>query len=119
MFETIVALATAPLKSALSIVRLSGDDCFFVVNKIFSKDLTKYTKNSIIHGRIIDGTETDTTYNNVVGVIFDVDGAGMEIIQNKVTKEYVGSEDFTNYFHHMSIRNFVDTRLSSIVLELT
>ena len=68
---------------------------------------------------VIDGTETDTTYNNVVGVIFDVDGAGMEIIQNKVTKEYVGSEDFTNYFHHMSIRNFVDTRLSSIVLELT
>ena len=68
---------------------------------------------------VIDGTESDTTYNNVVGVIFDVDGAGMEIIQNKVTKEYVGSEDFTNYFHHMSIRNFVDTRLSSIVLELT
>ena len=68
---------------------------------------------------VIDGTETDTTYNNVVGVIFDIDGAGMEIIQNKVTKEYVGSEDFTNYFHHMSIRNFVDTRLSSIVLELT
>ena len=68
---------------------------------------------------VIDGTSSDTTYNNVVGVIFDVDGAGMEIIQNKVTKEYVGSEDFTNYFHHMSIRNFVDTRLSSIVLELT
>ena len=52
MFETIVALATAPLKSALSIVRLSGDDCFFIVNKIFSKDLTTYTKNSIIHGKI-------------------------------------------------------------------
>ena len=68
---------------------------------------------------VIDGEPSDTTYNKVVGVIFDVDGAGMEIIQNKVTKEYVGSEDFTNYFHHMSIRNFVDTRLSSIVLELT
>ena len=68
---------------------------------------------------VIDGEPTDSTYHNVVGVIFDVDGAGMEIIQNKVTKEYVGSEDFTNYFHHMSIRNFVDTRLSSIVLELT
>lgn len=68
---------------------------------------------------VIDGDQTDTTYNNVVGVIFDIDGAGMEVIQNKVTKEYVGSEDFTNYFHHMSIRNFVDTRLSSIVLELT
>lgn len=68
---------------------------------------------------VIDGEASDTTYSNVVGVIFDIDGAGMEIIQNKVTKEYVGSEDFTNYFHHMSIRNFVDTRLSSIVLELT
>lgn len=68
---------------------------------------------------VIDGNPTDSTYTDVVGVIFDVDGAGMEIIQNKVTKEYVGSEDFTNYFHHMSIRNFVDTRLSSIVLELT
>ena len=68
---------------------------------------------------VIDGKSSDTTYNKVVGVIFDVDGAGMEIIQKKVTKEYVGSEDFTNYFHHMSIRHFVDTRLSSIVLELT
>lgn len=58
MFETIVALATAPLKSALSIVRLSGDDCFFIVNKIFSKDLTTYTKNSIIHGKIVDQGET-------------------------------------------------------------
>ena len=76
-------------------------------------------EDKVLYGKYVDGTETDTTYNNVLGVIFDVDGAGMEIIQNKVTKEYVGSEDFTNYFHHMSIRNFVDTRLSSIVLELT
>ena len=58
MFETIVALATAPLRSALSIVRLSGDDCFFIVNKIFSKDLTTYTRNSIIHGKILDQNET-------------------------------------------------------------
>ena len=57
MFETIVALATPPLKSALAIVRLSGDNCFFVVNNFFSKDLTKYTKNTIIHGQIIDNNE--------------------------------------------------------------
>ncbi len=57
MFETIVALATPPIKSALSIVRLSGDNCFFVVNKFFSKDLFKYTKNTIIHGEILDGDE--------------------------------------------------------------
>ncbi len=57
MFETIVALATPPLKSALAIVRLSGDNCFFVVNNFFSKDLNKYTKNTIIHGQILDGDE--------------------------------------------------------------
>lgn len=58
MFETIVALATAPLKSALSIVRLSGDDCFFVVSKFFSKNLVELTSNKIIHGQIIDEDET-------------------------------------------------------------
>lgn len=57
MFETIVALATPPLKSALSVVRLSGDDCFFIVNKFFSKDLTKYTENKILHGLIKDEDE--------------------------------------------------------------
>lgn len=57
MFETIVALATAPLKSALSIVRLSGDDCFFVTNKMFTKDLTSITKSTILYGYIKDGDE--------------------------------------------------------------
>jgi len=39
MFETIVALATPPMKSALAIIRLSGDDAFDVASKCFSKDL--------------------------------------------------------------------------------
>lgn len=57
MFETIVALATAPLKSALSIIRLSGDDCFFVVSKFFNKNLVQVTKSTIFHGYIIDEGE--------------------------------------------------------------
>ena len=36
MFETIVALATPPMKSALAIIRVSGDDCFQIVSKCFS-----------------------------------------------------------------------------------
>ena len=58
--ETIVALASAPMKSALSIIRLSGDDCFDVVSKVFSKDITKEKKRSIhfgfieAHGKKID-----------------------------------------------------------------
>ena len=59
MFETIVALATAPLKSALAIVRLSGDDCFDVVNKFFSKRINfkENEKNKIYHGYILNNNE--------------------------------------------------------------
>ena len=55
MFETIVALATPPAKSALALIRLSGDDCFGVVSKVFSKDLTKVKERGIHYGFILDG----------------------------------------------------------------
>ena len=54
MFETIVALATPPLKSALAIIRLSGADCFEIVSKIFSKKLTH--ERGVNFGYIVDGT---------------------------------------------------------------
>ena len=57
MFETIVALATAPVKSALAIIRLSGDDCFDIVSKVFTKDLTKNPKRDIHFGYIKDGNK--------------------------------------------------------------
>ena len=57
MFETIVALATAPIKSALGIVRLSGDDCFDVVNKCFSKDVSSIKERTIVYGSVIDDGE--------------------------------------------------------------
>ena len=57
MLETIVALATPPLRSALSIVRLSGNDCFSIVSNFFSKDLTQYEKNQLLHGFIKDGEQ--------------------------------------------------------------
>jgi len=55
MFETIVALATPPAKSALAIIRLSGDDCFKVVSKVFTKDLTNIKEKGIHYGFIKDG----------------------------------------------------------------
>lgn len=57
MFETIVALATPPLKSALGIIRLSGDDVFEVVSKCFSKDLRNIQERTILYGSIIDEGE--------------------------------------------------------------
>ena len=55
MFETIVALATPPAKSALAIIRLSGDDCFKVVSKVFTKDLTSVKTKGIHYGFIKEG----------------------------------------------------------------
>ena len=57
MFETIVALATAPIKSALAIIRLSGDDVFAVVSKCFNKDLTDIKEKTVLFGHIIDNNE--------------------------------------------------------------
>ena len=57
MFETIVALATAPIKSALSIIRLSGDDVFEVVNKCFSKDIRSISEKTILYGSIVNQGE--------------------------------------------------------------
>lgn len=55
MFETIVALATAPLKSALHIIRVSGDYCFDIVSKCFSKDIRDIKERTLLVGHILDG----------------------------------------------------------------
>lgn len=56
--EPIVALATAPLKSALAIVRCSGDGIFDIVNKCFSKKIKLINeKNKIFYGYIKNNKE--------------------------------------------------------------
>ena len=57
MFETIVALATPPMKSALAIIRVSGDDCFDVVSKCFSKDIRSIDKRTLLTGEIFNDNE--------------------------------------------------------------
>ena len=57
MFETIVALATAPMKGALHIIRCSGDDCFDVVSKCCSKDIREITKRTLLVAKIIDNND--------------------------------------------------------------
>ncbi|NLB48346.1 MAG: tRNA uridine-5-carboxymethylaminomethyl(34) synthesis GTPase MnmE, partial [Erysipelotrichia bacterium] len=57
MFKTIVALATAPIKSALAIIRLSGDDAFEVVNKCCNKDISKIKEKTLLYASIVDGEQ--------------------------------------------------------------
>lgn len=54
--DTIVAIATAPSNSAISIIRLSGDDAIAIVNNIFKgKNLHKVKSHTIHYGYIYDG----------------------------------------------------------------
>ena len=53
MFKTIVALATPPLKSALAVIRLSGNDAFDILSKCFSKKINT-DKREIYIGDIYD-----------------------------------------------------------------
>lgn len=57
MLEPIVALATPPLKSALAVIRISGDGCFDIVSKMFSRKIVLEVKNKIFVGDILDNDE--------------------------------------------------------------
>jgi len=57
MFDTIVALATPPIKSALAIIRVSGDDCFKIVSKCSSKDITNIKERTLLISKIVDNNE--------------------------------------------------------------
>lgn len=65
--ETIVALATAPIKSALAIIRVSGDDAFDIVSKCFSKDIRDIKERTLLFGNIVDN---DKVIDEVVLAIY-------------------------------------------------
>ena len=67
MFETIVALATPPFKSALAIIRVSGEDAFDIVSRCFSKDLRNVDKRTAFVGQIIDD---ETLIDDVVLIAY-------------------------------------------------
>lgn len=58
MLEPIVALATPPMKGALAIIRISGESCFEIINKMFSREIKFEGKNKIFVGDILDNKET-------------------------------------------------------------
>ena len=57
MFETIVALATPPMKSALAIIRLSGDDVLTIVSKCFTRNIENITKKEMYYGSIVNNEQ--------------------------------------------------------------
>lgn len=57
MFDTIVALATAPMKSAIAVIRVSGEDCYNIVSQVFTTDLRDIKKRDIHYGYIKDNEQ--------------------------------------------------------------
>ena len=52
--DTIVALATAPLQSALALIRVSGKSSFELVAQIIDKPISLKGNNAILHAHIMD-----------------------------------------------------------------
>jgi tRNA modification GTPase len=66
--DTIVALATPPGIGAIGVIRLSGDNCFEIINTLFSsKDLSGKASHTIHVGLIKDG---DKLIDEVVVSLF-------------------------------------------------
>ncbi|MBQ3475706.1 MAG: tRNA uridine-5-carboxymethylaminomethyl(34) synthesis GTPase MnmE [Bacilli bacterium] len=55
MNDTIAAISTATGVGAISIVRISGDEAFDIVNKIFDRNIYSFKSNTINYGHIIEG----------------------------------------------------------------
>lgn len=57
--DTIAAISTALGQGAISIVRMSGDDVFSIIKKIYkTKDLSAVPSHTIHYGKITDGSTT-------------------------------------------------------------
>ena len=60
--DTIAAIATAMTNSGIGIVRISGDEAFDIIKKIYKgkkdKDLSNVKSHTIHYGYIVDGEET-------------------------------------------------------------
>ena len=55
--DTIVALATAPMESAIGLIRVSGKKAFSIVGRIFNKKINESLAKNISFGKIIDGNK--------------------------------------------------------------
>ena len=97
--ETIVALATPMMTSALAIIRISGKEALSLTNEIFSKDIYKLQPNVSTYGLL---TYKDETIDEVMLTVY------------KTPKSYTG-EDMVEISTHGSmliVEKVISTLLS-------
>ena len=64
------------------------------------------------------GEAEPVTISDCVGMIYDRYTCGVCARLSKVTASYIGSEDYTNYYHHIANSRFIDNRNTAILLQL-
>lgn len=99
--DTIIALATPTGEGALAIIRLSGDKCFVVVDKIFrgSKKISEVNSHTIHYGKII--SQTGEIIDDVLVSVFrkpnsytgedsiEISFHGSQLIAQKIIAEFL------------------------------
>lgn len=80
--------------------------------------LPDYTYTTSITVPGATSSDNDVTITNIVGMIYDVESAGITVKRDKVTVEPVGAEGFNNFHHHLANNYFCDSRFGAVVLTL-
>lgn len=100
VYDTICALATAPIKSALAIIRLSGVHAFDILKKVVKKDITELKPNSATFLKIYD---EDDLIDETVVTFF------------KGPKSYTGFDtvEFTSHGSMIIVERIIDTLIKN------
>ena len=56
--DTICAISTAPGVGGIAVIRVSGDNCFTIVNQSFKKNLSKVATHTVHFGNFYDNSNT-------------------------------------------------------------
>ena len=97
--NTIIALATPPLMSALAVIRVSGDDAFLLTDKLFSKKVSTINKRTSFVGDIsYKGELIDNVVllayphpNSFTGEdVVEIFSHGSMVIVNEIIEAYIG-----------------------------
>ena len=98
MSDTIIALATAPLKSALALIRVSGSDAFEITKKLFSNPSKIDGARKMVFGEIRNGEQTIDQvmlllYPNTSSMtgeeVVEISCHGSIIIANEIIEAYL------------------------------
>jgi len=127
MEETILALATPPLKSALAVIRVSGENSIVLTNKLFSKNLDSIESKTIKVGYIKNAQEkvvdqvvlliypapNSFTGENVVEIICH----GSQLIVEEIIKAYLSIGARIAKHGEFTQRAFINNKMDLVEAE--